>query len=123
MGVAPSEGVGEELGTGRGGKGAPQDPAAEVDEIYDVVEVRWLGDHRIFLRFENGAEGEVDLSTLAFRNMLAPLKDPEYFARVFVDQEAGTVAWPNGVELDPLVLYHQLLNRPLPIDRILPDTP
>lgn len=114
MGVAASEGVDEELGTHRGGKGTPQDPAASVDKIYDVVDVHWLGDHRIFLRFEDGVEGEVDLSTLLFQHMLAPLKDPEYFAQVFVDQEAGTIAWPNGVDLDPVVLYYQVLNRPIP---------
>jgi hypothetical protein len=30
--------------------------------------------------------------------MFTPLKDPDFFARVVIDH--GTVAWPNGVELD-----------------------
>jgi hypothetical protein len=34
-----------------------------------------------------------------------PLRDPDYFAQVQVDPEAGTIVWPNGVDLDPLVLH------------------
>jgi len=33
------------------------------------------------------------------------LADPEFFAQVRVDDELGTVAWPNGADLDPLVLH------------------
>jgi hypothetical protein len=34
-----------------------------------------------------------------------PLKDPEYFAKAFVDEELGTVCWPNGADLSPEWLY------------------
>ena len=34
-----------------------------------------------------------------------PLRDPDYFAQVRVDPEAGTIVWPNGVDLDPQVLH------------------
>lgn len=37
--------------------------------------------------------------------MLEPLKDPAFFARVRVDEERGTVVWPNGLDLDPETLY------------------
>jgi Protein of unknown function (DUF2442) len=36
---------------------------------------------------------------------MQPLGDPDYFARVTVDPEAGTISWPNGVELAPEPLY------------------
>jgi hypothetical protein len=39
--------------------------------------------------------------------MFEPLKDPAFFARVSV--EHGTVVWPNGVDLDPLVLHGDLM--------------
>jgi hypothetical protein len=35
--------------------------------------------------------------------MFEPLRDPAFFARVAI--EHGTVVWPNGVDLDPLVLH------------------
>ncbi len=34
-----------------------------------------------------------------------PLADPDFFAQVRVDDELGTVVWPNGADLDPLVLH------------------
>jgi hypothetical protein len=36
--------------------------------------------------------------------MIAPLKDPAYFALVRVDAELETVVWPNGYDMDPDVL-------------------
>ena len=38
--------------------------------------------------------------------MVRPLKDPAYFARVFV--EMGAPTWPNGFDLDPINLYMEL---------------
>lgn len=37
--------------------------------------------------------------------MVVPLDDPSYFAQVRVDDEAGTVVWPNGLDLAPEVLH------------------
>jgi hypothetical protein len=34
-----------------------------------------------------------------------PLREPEYFARVTVDREAGTIAWPDGLDMAPEPLY------------------
>ncbi len=74
--------------------------------LKDVTTVSTAGDYRLYLRFEDGAEGVVDLKPrLSFRGVFAPLKDPAYFAKVRVDPELGTIAWPNGADLDPDVLY------------------
>lgn len=37
--------------------------------------------------------------------MFEPLADPDFFAQVRVDDALGTVVWPNGADLDPLVLH------------------
>ena len=74
--------------------------------LVDIVEARAVGGHRLYLRFEDGAEGEVDLSKLVeFEGVFAPLKEPAEVAKVRVDPEIGTVCWPNGADLDPDVLY------------------
>ena len=51
--------------------------------------------------------GVADLSALiAGRGgVFQALQDPDFFAQVSVDPEAGTLVWPNGVDLDPDVLY------------------
>jgi hypothetical protein len=46
--------------------------------------------------------------------LFAALKDPTYFAKVKVSRAAGTIRWPNGVDLDPDVLHHRVTGKPLP---------
>lgn len=83
--------------------------------LHDIVEVAHLGGHRLRLRFDDGVEGEVDLSKrLKFRGLLEQLKDPEYFAQVRVHPEFGTISWPNDVDLDPVVLYSMVTGGPIP---------
>ena len=85
------------------------------ETLKDVVEVRPLEGCRLFLRFDDGVEGEVDISSLVeFKGVFAPLKNREFFAQVRVDPEIGTVVWPNGADLDPTVLYALVTGKPLP---------
>jgi Protein of unknown function (DUF2442) len=42
-----------------------------------------------------------------------PLNDPAYFARVAVDAEAGTISWPDGLDLAPEPLYELARSHPL----------
>jgi hypothetical protein len=75
-------------------------------KLVQVTSVEVLGHYRLRLGFSDGLVRDVDLSRLADRGgVFVPLRDPEYFSQVRVDPEAGTVVWPNGVDLDPLVLH------------------
>jgi hypothetical protein len=58
------------------------------------------------LSFDNGTKREVDLEGEFWGLMLEPLRaDPDLFRQVRVDEELGTIAWPNGAEMDPDVLH------------------
>lgn len=87
-----------------------------VGELRHVVSVKPLGAHRLWMRFDNGDEGEIDMEPhlRPFQNLFAALKDPTYFAKVKVSRAAGTIRWPNGVDLDPDVLHHRVTGKPLP---------
>jgi len=77
--------------------------------IPDVTEAKALEGHRLYLRFEDGVEGEVDLTELVpFEGVFAPLRDVAAFRAVSVNPDLGTVTWPGGADLDPLVLYRKL---------------
>ncbi len=85
--------------------------------LHDVVEVRPLKGYRLRLRFADGARGVVDVSRrVSFEGVFEPLRDPDFFRRVRVDTELGTVVWPNGADLDPLVLYSFVTGQPTPGD-------
>ncbi len=70
-----------------------------------VINVEPLADHRLRLRFDDGAEGEVDLSRRRWRGVFAPLEDQAFFERVEVDEELGTIVWPNGADIAPETLH------------------
>jgi Protein of unknown function (DUF2442) len=76
--------------------------------MVDVLRLKALDGHRLWLRFTDGSEGVRDLSGLIARDgeMVRPLQDPAYFARAFV--EMGAPTWPNGFDLDPINLYMEM---------------
>ena len=83
--------------------------------LKDIVEARPLDGYRLHLRFEDGAEGTVDVAALVpFEGVFAPLRQREVFTAVEVDPELGTVRWPNGADLDPDVLYALATGRERP---------
>jgi len=82
--------------------------------LNDVIEVELRGEYRLWLRFQDGVQGEVDLGPeVKFQGVFVPLRDPAYFARVRINQELGTICWPNGADWDPLVLYSLVTGRPV----------
>ena len=76
--------------------------------MIDVLRVRALDGHRLWLRFTDGNEGICDFASLIAQGgpMVEPLKSKAYFDRVFV--EMGAPTWPNGFDLDPINLYMQM---------------
>src|SRR3989449_6697445 len=83
--------------------------------IKDVVEVRPLGGHRLYLKFDDGVHGEVDVAQFVrFDGVFEELRDPARFAEVRVDPDLGTICWPNGADLAPDMLYAKITGRSLP---------
>jgi len=83
--------------------------------LKDIVAVKPLADYRLWLRFEDGVEGVVDISQLIqFSGIFAPLQDLATFAQVQIHPELGTIIWQNGADLDPDVLYAIVAKSPIP---------
>jgi len=73
-----------------------------------VTAVEALEAYCIRVRFSDGVEGTVDLSSLIGKGVFQALADPKEFAKVFVDPITQTVAWPNGIDLCPDTLYEDI---------------
>ena len=86
--------------------------------MHRIVKVTALSGYRLRLVFDDGSEGEVDLSNELYGEVFEPLKDESFFAQAKAD-EFGAVCWPNGTDLDPDVLYSNITGAALPgSDRI-----
>jgi hypothetical protein len=82
--------------------------------LKDVVEAKVLSGYRVYLRFEDGVAGELDLGNMIkFVGVFAKLRDQSEFAKLHVDPDAGTIVWPNGADLDPDVLYSAVSGEPI----------
>jgi hypothetical protein len=80
-----------------------------------VEQVRHLRDYRLELCFTDGTKGELDLKerVVGRGGVFKPLEDVSFFKQVKVDSEAGTIVWPNEVDLCPDVLYSLVTGRPV----------
>jgi hypothetical protein len=73
-----------------------------------VKEANYLHDYVIWLRFNDGAEGEIDLKNELEGEVFEPLKDKQMFQRFRVDPELETIVWENGADLAPEFLYENM---------------
>jgi hypothetical protein len=74
----------------------------------DVIQVEPAGGTSLILTFKGGERRSVDIARLVpFDGVFASLASPEFFNRVKVNPESGTIEWPNGADLCPDVLYEE----------------
>ena len=73
-----------------------------------VARIKSLGGFRVRATFSDGTAGEYDFSVVVGGSgpMVEPLRDPVFFARVFIEDGAPT--WPNGYDVAPGWLRRQI---------------
>lgn len=64
--------------------------------------------YRVWIRFDDGLEGEVDLSDLVGKGVFEAWKSVDFFNQVRVDPETDTLAWGEEIDLDPYVLRQKI---------------
>ena len=81
-----------------------------------IVTVRHIRDYILELTFRDGIVAELDLGPRirGRAGVFEPLQDLAVFKQVRVDPDAGTLIWPNDVDLDPDVLYSLATGVPIP---------
>jgi hypothetical protein len=80
--------------------------------LYDIIKVKVVKNYTLYIRFEDGLSGEIDISKLVpFEGIFANFKEHSYFATVRVDKDLGTIVWDNGADLAPDYLYSIISNQ------------
>ncbi len=73
--------------------------------ILRVTDARLVRDFIVWVRFNDGSEGEVDLSGELDGPIFEPLRDPKVFSQLRLDPDIHTLVWPNGADLAPEFLH------------------
>lgn len=73
-----------------------------------LVRIEARHPHRLYAEFSDGVKGEVDMADKLVGPVMAPLRDPSFFARVEL-AEWGAPVWPNGVDVAPDALHARLV--------------
>lgn len=73
--------------------------------IVNVTKARVVAPYTLELEFNNGAKKQVNLWPDLYGPIFEPLRDPEYFARAYVNPATRTVEWPNGADFAPEFLF------------------
>lgn len=74
--------------------------------LMHVVEARLVEGFRVWLRFDDGLVGEIDLEQELDGEIFEALRDPHYFAAFQL--QGHTLTWPNGADLAPEFLHERV---------------
>lgn len=75
--------------------------------------------YKIEVTFDDNLVKIIDLESILHGPLYGPLKTPQLFDSVRIDEETGVVQWSNGADFDPSTLYewekhaHELSKRAL----------
>jgi len=73
---------------------------------WEIVEVKPEPECCLFVRFQDGLSGRVRFRPEDLTGVLEPLREPQFFNRVFLDQ--GAAAWPGDIDMAPDAMYRQV---------------
>jgi len=73
--------------------------------MISITQVIPLDDFRLRLLFNTGEEGLFDMRSYLERPAFASLRDQNLFRHVMIDEIAGTICWPNGIDFCPDMVY------------------
>jgi hypothetical protein len=81
-----------------------------------ITHVGYIQDYWPELTFSDGRQARLEFQdrSVGRGGIFAPLEDLEFFKRVRVGPEIGTLVWPNEVDSCPAVLYSEATGIPLP---------
>lgn len=70
-----------------------------------LCRAEYLGEYRIFVTFEDGKRGDIDLKHELWGEVFEPLRDVGLCRRFRFDADLDTIVWPTGADLAPEYMY------------------
>ena len=73
-----------------------------------LADMKHASAYRVWLIFEDGREGEIDLEGELWGEMFEPLRGQGLFKTVELNHELNTICWENGADFAPEFLYESI---------------
>jgi hypothetical protein len=67
-----------------------------------VTSVKALEKYSIFIQFNDGTGGVLDLAAHAGRGVFKSWEENDNFSKVFISEESGAITWPEEIDIDTL---------------------
>jgi Protein of unknown function (DUF2442) len=74
-------------------------------EIHTVTGFEKVGPFTLRVQFEDGTSQVIDFGPVLHGEIFGPLRESDYFDRVRLDEESGTLIWPNGADFESATLH------------------
>ena len=71
-----------------------------------VIKAEVLKPYRIKVTFNDNKVNTIDLEPMLYGAYFEPLRNPELFKKMRVNEEIQTIEWPNGADFHPETLYN-----------------
>ena len=75
-----------------------------------IIEIKALENYRLFLKYNDGVEGIIDLSDLVGRGVFVKFNDIGFFNNVWIG-EGGAPTWNNELDIDPYKPYLDIMGK------------
>lgn len=76
--------------------------------MIEIVEAIHIEGYHIWLKFNNGVSGKVNLENDLWGSVFEPLKNLDEFKKFTVSKEFGTIVWENKADFAPEYLYEKI---------------
>ncbi|MCG8618519.1 MAG: DUF2442 domain-containing protein [Desulfobacterales bacterium] len=73
-----------------------------------ITDAKYIDGYKLFIRFADGSEGEIDFEPELTGDVFEPLKELSYFKQFSVNRDIHTIVWPNGADFAPEFLYESI---------------
>lgn len=74
----------------------------------ELLEAKYVKDYRIWVKFADKTEGEIDLEKELYGEIFEPLKNIQLFKSFSIHAELRTIFWSNGADLSPEFIYETI---------------
>lgn len=76
-----------------------------------IIACKAKPNYHVWIRFDDGLEGEVDLSDLVGQGVFESWRSIDFFNQVHVDPKTDTICWGDEIDLDPYVLREKIIKQ------------